>query len=121
VQCFAHPAESAVGICKSCGKGICRNCAIHVDRGLACSMECKPIAEGLSRWQKVAIRNVGLAAAQRLAQPLMAILFLAAGISFTALYGRGPLVWIFYGGSAVFALTSVMSWVRIRAGHSRDS
>ena len=121
MQCFTHSNEAAVGICKSCGKGVCRTCALQVVRGLACSEQCKPIAEGLSRWQKVAIRNVGLAAAQRLAQPLMAILFLGTGIYFSASYGRSPMVWIFYGGSAIFVLTGLMSWVRIRAGHSRDS
>lgn len=37
MQCFLHSTEAAVGICKSCGKGVCRTCAVKVDRGLACS------------------------------------------------------------------------------------
>lgn len=51
MECFAHSNSNAIGVCKSCGKGVCRVCAISVTRGLACSAECKPFAESLSKTQ----------------------------------------------------------------------
>lgn len=120
MNCFVHATEVAVGICKSCGKGVCRSCAIQVNRGLACSENCKPFAEGLTRWQSVAIRNVGLASSQRLAQPLLAFILLGAGTYFFASYGYGPTVWMCFGAGAVFALTSLMSWLRFRPSHRND-
>ena len=79
MECFAHPAISAVGTCKSCGKGVCRSCAIQVERGLSCSEPCRPFAESLSLVQKMSIRNVSMQSSQRLVLPLIPILFLGMG------------------------------------------
>jgi hypothetical protein len=114
MQCFVHAPDAAIGTCKSCGKGVCRQCAIEVDRGLACSKQCEPFAAGLSRWEGVAIRNVGFAAAQRIMTPVMAVLFIGSGIIYSKAYGPGPLVWVSYAGGAAFALIAVVSWVRSR-------
>src|SRR5262245_52940067 len=40
MHCFAHNTVPAVGICKSCGKGICSQCATDSEHGLACSAIC---------------------------------------------------------------------------------
>jgi hypothetical protein len=40
MQCFSHRDAPAVGICKTCGKGLCSACAREVDRGLVCSDAC---------------------------------------------------------------------------------
>jgi hypothetical protein len=114
MQCFTHPTEAAIGTCKSCGKGVCRGCAIEVDRGLACSKQCEPVAAGLSRWEQAAIRNVGFSAAQRIMTPVMAVLFICSGIIYSRAYGPGPLVWVSYAGGAAFALITVVSWIRSR-------
>jgi len=36
MDCFNHPDRSAVGICKSCGRGLCRDCAVDSPNGLSC-------------------------------------------------------------------------------------
>lgn len=36
MNCFNHPNIPAVGICKSCSKGLCKECATDLDHGLAC-------------------------------------------------------------------------------------
>jgi hypothetical protein len=36
VKCFYHRDADAIGICKSCGKGLCDECAMEVDFFLAC-------------------------------------------------------------------------------------
>jgi hypothetical protein len=36
MRCFYHPDAEAVGICKSCQKGLCADSAVDVGDGLAC-------------------------------------------------------------------------------------
>ena len=41
MNCFYHPSSTAVGTCKSCGKGLCLTCAIDLGKGLACRNRCE--------------------------------------------------------------------------------
>ncbi len=36
MDCFNHPDRSAVGVCKSCGRGLCHDCAVDSPNGLSC-------------------------------------------------------------------------------------
>ena len=36
MNCFNHPGVPAVGICKSCQKGLCMECAVDLGHGIAC-------------------------------------------------------------------------------------
>jgi len=36
MNCYYHPNQSAVGICKHCQRGLCIACAADVDDNLAC-------------------------------------------------------------------------------------
>ena len=112
MECFAHPNEIAVGLCKSCGKGVCRSCALPVDRGLACSERCRPIAESLSRLQIASINNVGLYSVQRFAQPLIALVFLLTGFYLLFKYRSDAFTWFILAAGAVFALVSAATWFR---------
>jgi hypothetical protein len=44
MQCFLHQDVAAVGICRTCGKGICPACAREIDRGIVCSEACAQFA-----------------------------------------------------------------------------
>jgi hypothetical protein len=44
MQCFLHRDVAAVGICRTCGKGICPACAREIDRGIVCSEACAQFA-----------------------------------------------------------------------------
>ena len=37
MRCFNHPEKEAVGICKSCQRGLCPECATDLGHGLACA------------------------------------------------------------------------------------
>jgi len=41
MKCFRHHSEDAVGICKSCGKGVCPKCTTELTNGLACKDSCE--------------------------------------------------------------------------------
>jgi len=36
VNCYYHPTQPAVGICKHCQRGLCTDCIAEVDDSLAC-------------------------------------------------------------------------------------
>lgn len=36
MNCFYHPNQSAVGVCKHCQRGLCTDCAAIVDDVIAC-------------------------------------------------------------------------------------
>ncbi|MGK0270625.1 MAG: hypothetical protein ACI88H_001272 [Cocleimonas sp.] len=44
MKCFNHHQQDAVGVCKSCLKGVCRECATDIGGGLACFDECTIVA-----------------------------------------------------------------------------
>lgn len=41
MKCFVHDDQDAVGICKTCQKGVCRECAVDVGNGIACKGACE--------------------------------------------------------------------------------
>ena len=47
MRCFSHQDKEAVGICKSCGKGVCSECAIDLGKGLACRGRCEESARAV--------------------------------------------------------------------------
>ena len=113
MECFAHPNEKAVGLCKSCAKGVCRTCAIEVDRGLACSDACKSYAQALSQLQVASIRNIGLYSVQRFAQPLFALVFLCTGGYLLSAYPADGFTWFVLAAGGVFAFVSVATWLKL--------
>ena len=41
MNCFHHQDHAAIGICKSCMKGVCSECAAEVGKSLACKGSCE--------------------------------------------------------------------------------
>ena len=48
MRCFNHPEIEALGICKSCNKGLCSSCATDLDHGLACRDKHEQSVESLN-------------------------------------------------------------------------
>lgn len=49
MECYYHIGKNAVGICKSCQRGLCRDCAKEVTNGIACVDRCESAAELLNK------------------------------------------------------------------------
>src|SRR5579863_820975 len=47
MRCYYHEDQEAVGVCKSCGKGLCRECAVDLTKGLACRGHCEADAQAV--------------------------------------------------------------------------
>jgi len=60
MNCFYHSEKAAVGICKSCGRGLCMDCAADIQNGLACKDRCE---ERAARINKIIDRNPQMIAA----------------------------------------------------------
>ena len=41
MNCFNHRNIPAIGLCKSCGKGLCEDCAAELATGIACKAACE--------------------------------------------------------------------------------
>jgi len=41
MNCFNHRERPAIGLCKSCDKGLCEDCAVELTNGLACKGSCE--------------------------------------------------------------------------------
>lgn len=49
MNCFNHRSVPAIGLCKSCGKGLCADCATELVSGLACKASCKTAVDEHNR------------------------------------------------------------------------
>jgi hypothetical protein len=47
MRCYYHQDRDAVGLCKSCGKGLCADCQTDLGQGLACKARCEERVRGL--------------------------------------------------------------------------
>lgn len=45
MNCYRHSDVRAVGTCVACGKGLCAQCAVEVQKALACKDSCEPRVE----------------------------------------------------------------------------
>jgi hypothetical protein len=114
MQCFKHRTAAAVGICKSCGKGVCAACAADTGDGLACSDACEERVLLTSRMVANNVKVMRTANAQNRASGLMAVLiglvFLPIGVwGYTA---NHPLLMLFGGLGLIFF---VFGFVRLVA------
>ena len=49
MNCFYHPESPAIGLCKSCLRGLCAECAADIHNGLACRNQCEDRARTINR------------------------------------------------------------------------
>src|SRR5262249_52940930 len=49
MHCFYHQDKYAVGVCKSCGKGVCIECAVDLGKGLACRGRCEESVRAITQ------------------------------------------------------------------------
>jgi hypothetical protein len=89
MRCYYHRDRDAVGLCKSCGKGLCEDCQTDLGAGLACKGRCEDSVHGLIALVQHNVRAVPTAKALlRLNRPVSlgaSLFMLAAGGTFIAL------------------------------------
>src|SRR5512140_1915014 len=96
MNCFYHPGEPAVGICKHCGRGLCAQCTALVDDTLACKDRHEEQVRGMNL---VAARALLQATRIRSGYMRNAVFYALVGLLFAA-FGAWQLR--FLGWEAVF-------------------
>jgi hypothetical protein len=79
MNCFNHRDKPAVGLCKSCGKGLCGDCLTELPNGLACKSLCEDRVNLLNR---MVDRNAQVLAAARHQVRHSGLVVLLMGIGF---------------------------------------
>ncbi len=120
MKCFYHHDRDAVGTCKSCQRGLCPECAVDLDKGLACRSRCEQDVRGLIALIQNNVRlspaSTGLIQANRRGGINSAVFVLVLGAAFvvwgfTASYMRFiSLLGAIY---AVYGLISLVRALRI--------
>jgi nitrate reductase NapE component len=99
MNCYYHQDHPAVGICKSCNKGVCYECAADIRNGLACKNSCEAEVKALNdllERSKNAYQKTGKAYKRNaLIHGLMGVAFLLWGILQVALTGEAGLAVLF--------------------------
>ena len=114
MNCFNHPELPALGICKSCGKGLCRDCLAEVPDGLACKNRCEDRVGFINRI--IDGNKQALAAANRHVRS-GAIFAIASGLIFCA-FGFLP---YFIAGQKTALFLGVVGIVLLASGLFRLS
>ena len=86
MKCYYHQSEDAVGLCRSCQRGLCEECAVDLDRGLACRNRCEATVRSLIELIDLQTRHSAtsrsLVAGARRTGMIFSVFFLAMGIIF---------------------------------------
>ncbi len=96
MNCYYHPAASAIGICKHCQRGLCSECAAIIDDVLACKGRHEEEVRAL---EQLTIRNLFQSKRVASAYNRNAIFYGLVGVLFT---GFGAMQYRFLGLQAVF-------------------
>jgi hypothetical protein len=118
MKCYYIPNEDAVGICKSCGKGISRGYTVDLGRGLACKDRCEEDVRALIRLidNSISVSNPSTEVFRRSGKVWFGqALFLgAAGVFFAGFGVYRGLDPFTTGLGAIFIIYSVFVFLRAR-------
>ena len=118
MKCFNHPDRSAIGICKSCYKGLCQECAVDLEHGLACKDKHETDVENIKMVTDKNIKIYTTALRSYLIRSLfflfMGVLFVftgwAARLGFSSIIGCGFVVFAlvtYFRAKALFKETKI--------------
>src|SRR5437762_5766948 len=105
MKCFNHPNVDAVGICKSCGRGLCRECIAEVDLACSCKGRCKVVVETMNDLVERGSTAYQKSSAIQMRNGILIIL-LGALFLFFGIWGGAETPWnyFFLAAGALFSL-----------------
>src|SRR4051812_17982473 len=90
MRCFYHADREAVGVCKSCQRGLCHECAAEVEKGMACKARCeedvRELAQLINQNARFQSTSTFLLSRARRTRIAAALFYMAMGLGF-ALWG----------------------------------
>ena len=79
MNCFNHRDKPAIGLCKSCLKGLCEDCLAEVHNGLVCKGSCEEQLNAINRMLDNSTQALGAARQKAYSVGIMTLLM---GIGF---------------------------------------
>lgn len=117
MNCFRHPDQSAVAVCRNCGKAACAECSDDTGQGIACSPAC--VAELQQRYQLEESMKQSFGIGRKPPMPatvstyaLFGLILLAVGLYLT--FTRPGIDFLTFAMSAVFFVMAGASYKRYR-------
>ncbi len=103
MNCFNHRDKPAIGVCKSCGKGLCEDCLAEVPNGLACKGSCEARAETMRQMAEPSFQTLAAEIREKHTQNMWVVV-LCPVIAFSIV------IWSYFDGansSQMFALSTM--------------
>lgn len=117
MNCYNHPEIDAIGVCKSCSKGVCRECVVDLDKGLACKNSCEEDVRALNELlakTKTAYQKTGKAYSNNaIIYVLLGGLFLILGLASAATEMTG-MAFLMIPAGLIFTLGAVFNFINGR-------
>ena len=117
MKCFFHQDRDAVGICKSCERGVCPECAVDLGKGLACRGRCEEDARKIIAALEINVRTapagITMLRQNRSARLQFALFFLVFGMMLFA-WGFSSSMDLSVALGGLFCLFGILSLVRAK-------
>jgi len=117
LNCFRHPDQSAVAVCKNCGKAACTECSDDTGQGIACCAVC--VTELQQRYQLDERLKQSFGIGRKPPMPatvstyaMFGVILLGVGIYLS--YTRPGIDFLTFAMSAVFFVMAGASYKRHR-------
>ena len=109
MNCYYHPNQPSVGICKHCQRGLCPDCAALVDDSLACKNRHEETVHALN---KMAERNILASSRTAANYRRSAWFYLLAGLAFAG-FGLYQIRWLGLQGIFLFLIGAFLLYVGV--------
>lgn len=119
MQCFEHRKESAIAICRYCGKAVCADCCEDTGHGIACSTACAGELWEAHRLAKKQQQSYGLGANPPMPASVSTYFFFGLILSLVGIYltvTRPGTDFLTFAMAAVFFVMSAGAYKRYRDG-----
>lgn len=117
MNCFRHPDQTAVAVCRSCGKAACVECSDDTGQGIACSPAC--VAELQQRYQLEERLKQSFGIGRKPPMPATVLTYamfglILFGVGLYLSYTRPGVDFLTFSMSAVFFVMAGASYKRYR-------
>ena len=119
MQCYKHREESAIAVCKHCGKATCADCGEDTGHGIACSSACAGELWEADRLNKNLKRSYGIGKKPPIPASVSTYFFFGLILSLVGVYltvTRPGTDFLTFAMAAVFFVMSASAYKRYRDG-----
>ncbi|MBN1450325.1 MAG: hypothetical protein JW963_04855 [Anaerolineales bacterium] len=109
MNCYYHPTQPAVGLCKHCQRGLCSACATDVDDSLACKDRHEEQVRAIN---SLAVRNLLQAGRVGSIYRRNAIFYFLVGILFAG-FGFMQIRWLGWQGIFLLAIGAFLLYASV--------